>query len=82
MALTTFRHREHFYLFYNIIIIFDLFGVKDAAHGEEREEKGKIAFFCGNPMVEVIKGIIHIYKNKWVECQTIIQAVFHDIAIT
>jgi len=39
-------------------------GEKDAAHGEEREEKGKIAFFCGNPMVEVIKGIIHIYKNK------------------
>ena len=25
---------------------------------------GKIAFFCGNPMVEIIKGIIHIYKNK------------------
>jgi len=36
---------------------------------EEREEKlseqhGKISFFCGNPMVEIIKGIIHIYKNK------------------
>ncbi|XP_020613706.1 BRCA1-associated protein-like [Orbicella faveolata] len=36
----------------------------DAAHGEEREEKGKVAFFCGNPMVEIIKGIIHIYKNN------------------
>ena len=52
-------------MFYNIIIVIvNLFDVKDAAHGEEREEKGKIAFFCGNPMVEIIKGIIHIYKNK------------------
>ena len=52
-------------MFYNIIIVIvNLFDVKDAAHGEEREETGKIAFFCGNPMVEIIKGIIHIYKNK------------------
>ena len=40
----------------------------DSAHGDEKEEKsvgqGKIAFFCGNPMVEIIQGIIHIYKNK------------------
>lgn len=58
--------------------------MKDAVHAEEREEKvggqGKIAFFCGNPMVEIIKGIIHIYKNKWVECQTVAQAESHDIA--
>ena len=43
--------------------------VKNAAVKEEKEEKhsdqqGRIAFFCGNPMVEIIKGIIHIYKNK------------------
>ncbi|KAJ7388720.1 hypothetical protein OS493_035998 [Desmophyllum pertusum] len=42
--------------------------VKDAALKEQKEEKGgghgKIAFFCGNPMVEIIKGIIHIYKNN------------------
>ena len=43
--------------------------VKGAAVKEEKEEghsdqQGKIAFFCGNPMVEIIKGIIHIYKNK------------------
>ncbi|XP_068680875.1 BRCA1-associated protein-like isoform X1 [Montipora foliosa] len=42
---------------------------KEAILKEEKEEKhtdqqGKIAFFCGNPMVEVIKGIIHIYKNN------------------
>ena len=42
---------------------------KEAIMKEEREEKlsdqhGKISFFCGNPMVEIIKGIIHIYKNK------------------
>lgn len=40
----------------------------DSAHGDEKEEKsvgqGKIAFFCGNPMVEIIQGIIHIYKNN------------------
>lgn len=51
-----------------LIITVNLFDVKDAVHAEEREEKvggqGKIAFFCGNPMVEIIKGIIHIYKNK------------------
>lgn len=55
----------------NYQLFINLFDVKDAAHGEEQEEKGKIAFFCGNPMVEIIKGIIHIYKNKWVECYTI-----------
>jgi len=43
--------------------------VKGAAVKEEKEEghsdqQGKIAFFCGNPMVEIIKGIIHIYKNN------------------
>lgn len=48
----------------NYQLFINLFDVKDAAHGEEQEEKGKIAFFCGNPMVEIIKGIIHIYKNK------------------
>lgn len=42
---------------------------KEAIMKEEREEKlsdqhGKISFFCGNPMVEIIKGIIHIYKNN------------------
>lgn len=42
---------------------------KEAIVKEEREEKlndqhGKISFICGNPMVEIIKGIIHIYKNK------------------
>lgn len=43
-------------------------GVKDALDKDERattsDFQGKIAFFCGNPMVEIIKGIIHIYKNK------------------
>lgn len=44
-------------------------GVKDALDKDERANtsidfQGKIAFFCGNPMVEIIKGIIHIYKNK------------------
>lgn len=43
--------------------------MKDSVVQEEKEDKygdqhGKVAFFCGNPMVEVIKGIIHIYKNK------------------
>lgn len=57
-----------FFISVIIIITVNLFDVKDAVHAEEREEKvggqGKIAFFCGNPMVEIIKGIIHIYKNK------------------
>lgn len=57
---------DNVFICFIIILLLSLIclGVKDAAHGEEREEKGKIAFFCGNPMVEVIKGIIHIYKNK------------------
>ena len=43
--------------------------MRNTAVKEEKEEKhsdqqGRIAFFCGNPMVEIIKGIIHIYKNK------------------
>lgn len=43
--------------------------VKNAIVKEEKEEKhgnqqGRIAFFCGNPVVEILKGIIHIYKNK------------------
>jgi predicted GH43/DUF377 family glycosyl hydrolase len=25
---------------------------------------GKIGFFSGNPTVETVKGILHIYKNK------------------
>lgn len=40
----------------------------DSGHGDEKEEKsggqGKVAFFCGNPIVEIIQGIIHIYKNN------------------
>lgn len=43
--------------------------MKNAIVKEEKEEKhgnqqGRIAFFCGNPVVEILKGIIHIYKNK------------------
>lgn len=40
----------------------------DSGQGDEKEEKsggqGKVAFFCGNPIVEIIQGIIHIYKNN------------------
>lgn len=28
------------------------------------EERETISFFCGNPLVEVTKGILHIYKEK------------------
>lgn len=58
--------KNDFYLFH--FIFQDKDANLGAAHEEEREEKsgeqGKIAFFCGNPMVEIIQGIIHIYKNK------------------
>lgn len=28
------------------------------------EDDDTISFFCGNPLVEVTKGILHIYKEK------------------
>ncbi|XP_068678805.1 BRCA1-associated protein-like isoform X5 [Montipora foliosa] len=36
-------------------------GKKEEKH---TDKQSKIAFFCGNPMVERIMGIIHIYKNN------------------
>lgn len=56
-------------LFFTITLGSTFKSDKEAIMKEEREEKlsdqhGKISFFCGNPMVEIIKGIIHIYKNK------------------
>lgn len=28
------------------------------------EDEGTISFFCGNPLVEVTKGVLHLYKEK------------------
>lgn len=28
------------------------------------EDEETISFFCGNPLVEVTKGVLHLYKEK------------------
>lgn len=34
--------------------------------GSTSEDENTISFFCGNPMVEVTKGVLHLYKEKYV----------------
>lgn len=42
-------------------------GTEKQERGDDnRKEKRKIAFFSGNPTVEIAKGYLHIYKNKCV----------------
>ena len=37
---------------------------KTSPRTEAIEKRGKIAFFSGNPSVESVKGLLHIYKDK------------------
>jgi len=36
----------------------------DSSSTEDSQWMGKLGFFSGNPTVETVKGILHIYKNK------------------
>lgn len=38
----------------------------NATNAEHTDDKTFFPFFSGNPFVEVTKGIIHMYKKKWV----------------